>query len=719
MIGQTHPCLPARRGSALGQSNSYHSLSLLQLGYNVRMNVPPTPLVQADGALWPPQTALRFGWGLIPLAALAAYANTFNVPFLMDDSAAIIFNPNIRQLWPLAQVVTTTKQTTITARPVIALTVALNYSLSGQRVWSYHVVNLLVHIACGLLVYAITRRTLASSRLNGRFGASAGPLALVIALLWTAHPLQTMSVTYVIQRCESMMALFYLLTLYCVIRTAASVRPLGWQLAAVAACTIGMGCKETMASAPLVVLLYDWVFLADSWRALFRKRRWLYAGLAATWIPVTLLVGPNPHGESAGFGFCGITPWDYLKTQPGVILYYIRLAFWPYPQCFDYEWPIARTWWQVAAPGSVIVLLLGLVIWRLSRRCPWGFLGAWFFLILSVTSSVVPIIIVASEHRMYLPLATLCATVVIAAHAIWSRLIPVGLRLGRWRYVPQTAALLLVVALTTLTFRRNHVYRSRVSVWSDVLRQRPDNPRAHSNLGTALKEQGDIQGAIFHLRESVRLLPDYTADHYSLALTLGEAGRLDEAVGEFQEYLRLRPDDAQAEYNFGFALLRSGRPDAAAEHFRIATNLKPDYEMAHSGLGIALDRAGRSADAIEPLRKALSLSPNLTPPMKTLAWILCTHPDADLRSPREAVRLAERADALTQHSDASVVDTLAAAYAAGGQFDRAIAIAREARDQALARHQTDLAHAIEQRISLYAQGQPFREALTPLGPGSK
>lgn len=680
------------------------------------MNPSPAVLDPKEAPIPQMGKGLRFAWAVIPLVAAVAYSNTFNVPFLMDDPSAIVFNPNIRQLWPLSRVVTTEKQTTITARPVVALSVALNYAISGDRVWSYHVFNLLIHMACGLLVYGITRRTLASPRLIGRFGDSSTPIAVVVAVLWTVHPLQTMSVTYIIQRCESMMGLCYLLTLYCVIRGAASARPRGWQVGAVAACAIGMGCKETMATAQLTLLLYDWVFLAGSWGELFVKRRWLYAGLAATWVPLGLLVATDPHSDSAGFAYSGVTPWEYLRTQPGVILYYFRLAFWPYPQCFDYEWPIADTVWRVAAPGIVIVSLLGLVIWRLCRRCPWGFVGAWFFLILSVTSSIVPINIVASEHRMYLPLAAICAAVVIVARSIWNREIRLGTRPGRLNQVPLAAAAILATALTTLTHLRNHVYRTRVSVWSEVLRLRPDNPRAHSNLGTALKEKGDIEGAIFHVRESVRLLPDFAADHYFLALTLGEVGRLDEAVVEFQEYLRLRPDDSQAHYNLGLALLRSGRPQAAAECFQMAINLKPEYEMAHGGLGVALAEAGRSAEAIGPLKEALRLSPSLTPPMRTLAWILCTHPDDAVRNAAEAVRLAERADTLTQHRDPAVLDTLAAAYAESGEFDRAIATAREARELALARRQASLAQDIEARISFYGEGKPFRGAVATSGP---
>ena len=255
------------------------------------------------------------------------------------------------------------------------------------------------------------------------FAAAATPLALAIALLWTVHPLQTGAVTYIIQRTESLVSLFFLLTLYCVIRgTTSTERARGWNVAAVLSCLLGMGTKEVMATAPLVVLLYDRAFLSGSFRAALALRRGLYAALAATWgIVIWLLIATGFHGNTTGFGVTGFTASSYLLTQPGVLARYLRLAFWPVGQCLDYGWPPAQWPGEVVLPGLLIVGLLGLTVWALVKRPALGFLGATFFLILAPTSSFVPIRDAAFEHRMYLPLAALVTLVVLGVYWLCDR----------------------------------------------------------------------------------------------------------------------------------------------------------------------------------------------------------------------------------------------------------------------------------------------------------
>ena len=151
---------------------------------------------------------------------LVAYHNSFTGPFIFDDVRSIRDNPTIRHLWPIGQCLHPPHQhgLTVEGRPLINLSLAINYALGRQKVWGYHALNLAVHILAGLTLLGVVRRTLQQPRLLGCFGRAANGLALTIAILWAVHPLQTESVTYVIQRAESIMGLFYLLTLYCFIR---------------------------------------------------------------------------------------------------------------------------------------------------------------------------------------------------------------------------------------------------------------------------------------------------------------------------------------------------------------------------------------------------------------------------------------------------------------------------------------------------------------------
>ncbi len=205
-------------------------------------------------------------------AGIWAYHSSFQGPFIFDDVHSIPLNPYIRHLWPIREVLTAPRNCSVNGRPTVCLTLALNYAWSGLNVWGYHAFNLAVHLLSALVLFGILRRTLDGEKLRDQFGGAAVGLAAAIALLWEIHPLQTESVTYIVQRTELLMGLFLLLTLYCTLRGACSVRPGAWYLAAVAACAFGMGSKEVMVSAPLLVLLYDRVFLASSFRELWQRR---------------------------------------------------------------------------------------------------------------------------------------------------------------------------------------------------------------------------------------------------------------------------------------------------------------------------------------------------------------------------------------------------------------------------------------------------------------
>ncbi len=199
---------------------------------------------------------------------LAVYSNSLSGEFVFDDIGAIKDNPTIRNLWPLGPVLSPPPGTTSGGRPLLNFSFALNYALGGLNVWGYHAVNLAIHLANALLLFGVLRRSFALPALREKFGGGAVGLSFAIALLWAVHPLQTESVTYIVQRAESLVALFYLLVLFCVIRGAGSARPAGWYAGAIAACLLGMSAKEVMVTAPAVVLLYA----GASWRGRSGRR---------------------------------------------------------------------------------------------------------------------------------------------------------------------------------------------------------------------------------------------------------------------------------------------------------------------------------------------------------------------------------------------------------------------------------------------------------------
>lgn len=549
--------------------------------------------------------------GLLPLllvgVGLAAYFNSFQGAFLFDDKLRIVDNPQIRQLWPpwVAMIPST--------RPFLELTLALNYAMGGLNPWSYHAFNLVVHVLAGLALFGIVRRMLESDSLRARYGRASRGLATAVAAIWLVHPLQTESVTYIIQRAESLMGLSFLLTMYCGIRACRSPRPQRWSIAAVAACALGMGSKEVMIVAPLLMLLYDRVFVAASFKEALRERRGLYAGLAATWLVLAASMANHPADEHQVYLLAGLNPMGYALTQGEVILHYLRLSLWPNPLIFDYMWPIADPWSSALPAIAAVLALVGGTVLALRRRMWIGFWGAWFFVILAPTSSVMPVADVTFEHRMYLSLAAVVVVVVIGGHDLFERLgrrLRVSGTLRRW--LQASLVIAVVTVLGYATARRNQDYRSELAMWGDTVAKRPENARAHVNLGLALKGQGNLAEAMAQYNEALRIKPDYAEAHNNLGNVLALQGERGEAVVHWNEALRLKPDYVEAHLNLGIAMYSQGKLEEAITHYNEALRINPNHPGAHNSLGIALARQGRLADAAAHFASAVRLDPGFT-----------------------------------------------------------------------------------------------------------
>ena len=539
-------------------------------------------------------------------ACLAAYHNSFSGPFIFDDGPAIIGNPTIRQLSSLGEVLSPPRDAgqTVGGRPMVNLSLALNYALGGTEPRGYHVVNFSVHMLAALVLFGIVRRTLLRPMFGNRFGNTATSLALVVATLWGVHPLLTESVTYVIQRAESLMGLFYLLTLYWFIRAAETTKPLGWQLLTVVACLLGMATKEVMVSAPLIVLLYDRTFLAGTFRGAWVQRGRLYVGLAGTWLLLVYLVHSAANrGGTAGLGL-GDSIWIYALIQTRAIVYYLRLAFWPQPLVFDYGMGLSEQAVGAAPFAVILTILIAGTIVALWRRPVGGFLGVWFFAILAPSSSIVPIPVQPmAEHRMYLSLAALVVLVVAAVH---ERL--------RWKAWFVFAPMALMLGFGTVS--RNEDYRNAHTIWTDTVAKRPQNARAQCQLADTLATEDRLDEALMHYQEAARL-ESAAAAHGDRTL-LGEilvnfgnallaAGRGADAVRRYEDALRIDPNLAVAAFNLGCLELDAGRLTEATTRFEQALRANPDYPPAHNNLGSVLLRQGKIAEALTHYEISLRL----------------------------------------------------------------------------------------------------------------
>ncbi|HTB79719.1 MAG TPA: tetratricopeptide repeat protein [Opitutaceae bacterium] len=601
--------------------------------------------------------AFLLGCGLV-LAVLAAYGNSFSCTFVLDDTTSILGNRTIQHLWTgLSPPV----HAGVGGRPLLNFSYALNYAMDGTAVQGYHLFNIIIHALAGLTLFGLVRRTLLRPVLPARLREAAMPLAFVVASLWMLHPLQTESVTYISQRAESLMALWYLLTLYCFARGAESSASRSWFVLALTACLLGMATKEVMASAPLMVMLYDRTFFAGSFSQAWRRRWRFYLGLASSWILLGCLM-TGLHDRGVGFDR-GVSWWAYAMTECWVIVQYLELTVWPHPLVFDYGPEVMK---HAGEAIPYVLVLAGLATATLVGLWRWpvpGFVGGWVFVILAPTSSVVPVNgQPMAENRMYLPLAAVIALIVLGLYSLAGRRI-LPLLLGS------------AIGLGFLTGRRNMDYQSRMSIWSDTVAKCPGNARGHDSLGNALDDNGRTEEALQEYKKAVDLAPNDPREHYNLGRALEKLGQMTEALAQYQEALRRNPNYAEAHNNLGVVLAHLGQTDEAIGHCRTAIKLEPDDPSTHYNLGMVFLRADRLPEAVAQFEEALRLNPDYSQAHDSLGIALAKTGQvaAAISQYDEALRL--NADDVEAHYNLGVVLLQAGRIAeAIGQYQAALRI---------------------------------------------
>ena len=515
---------------------------------------------------------------ILAAAVCAVYGRGVHAPFIFDDENSVTNNSSITRLWPLVGdadergPLNPAPQYCTAGRPLVNLSLAVNYRFGGLDPTGYHVFNIIVHILSAWLLWAVVARTLALDCFAGRFARSGRPLALLVALIWAVHPLQTEAVQYVTQRTELMVSFFYLATLYGSLRywaAEAGGRRIAWLVLATLACALGMACKEVMVSAPVMVLLFERTFIRKS----FREALWfswpLYCGLAAGWGLLALLNMRGPRTDTAGFHL-GVPAYAWWFTQAKVLWMYLKLCVWPVPLVIHYEMPYLDTVTQAWPWLLATLLIVLLTLWLFWRRTAAGFVLVGLFAILSPTL-VVPIISeVAAERRMYLPLAGLVALVVTGGYGLAQRMLasreskrPAG-PLGD----PSLTATLVGGALVGTicgAASAGHVklYQAPLLLWQDAYEHEPDSWIVRNNLALALRDAGRIAEAIPHFEAVVRLKPKSAHLRSRLAHAPLAIDRPQDAIPHLEEVVRLRPDESGSYDNLGFALIVLGRPQDA------------------------------------------------------------------------------------------------------------------------------------------------------------
>ncbi|MBI4684699.1 MAG: tetratricopeptide repeat protein [Nitrospirae bacterium] len=603
-------------------------------------------LLQTESAIPQPITKLILHIIFIVLIGIAAYSNTFKVPFIFDDLNNIKDNSIIKNL---DNFISASKGYGYNPRRFIGyLTFALNYHIGGLDVTGYHIVNLVIHITNAILVYFLViftfwtpyfRRQKLEYRIQDSEVLRLTPytlsplIALFSALFFVAHPIQTQAVTYIVQRFTSLTTMFYLLSVVLYIKgrlsSSQAGKLAGYALSLVSA-ILAMMTKEISFTLPIVIVLYEFVFFKST---LTKKLLFLIPVLLTiAIIPLSIMGTDKPLGEiisdlsEQARETTSISRWDYLITQMRVIATYIRLIFLPVNQNLDYAYPIYHSLFTPLVLSSFLFLLsifaLGLYLLYSSRfrvdvsessamgikpsyayyrLIAFGIL--WFFITLSVESSIIPIRDVIFEHRVYLPSVGAFITVTASMFMLsnkfrnsWSIRIAISL------------LVFLFIVLSSATYRRNNLWRDEMTLWEDVIIKSPNKARAHNNLAYLYDDKELTEEAIEHYNIAIQLNPNYADAHYNIGIAYNKRGLFNKAIEQYLTVLRLKPDFTAAYNNLGVAYYNKGLFDKAMEQYQTALRLKPDYADAHYNLGDVYDSMGLTDKAVEHYQAAIKFN---------------------------------------------------------------------------------------------------------------
>ena len=573
---------------------------------------------------------------VIIFLATLVFANTLHVPFQWDGLEFIADNPIIHDLGNFTDPSGAAEHRwygAFKSRFVGYLSFAVNYALHGVEPFGYHVFNITVHVLNSLLVFFMVLFLFRTpALLDTELAPRAGTVGMWAALIFAAHPVQSEAVTYIFQRHASLVALFYLGSLVSWlcwrVRCASEDASRGcwWYALALVCALLAMKTKENAFTLPVMIVIVEFLFFSRPGGMQNGKRALLLLPFIALMaiVPLTLVGVDRPVGEiMSGLGqragqYAALEAEgrEYLLTQARVVATYLRLFIFPINQNLDYDYPLPLEAGVAALP---LAMLVHLALWAAAalmivkgRRAHLirgirgargefllcGFAIIWFYLALSVESSVIAIPMVITEYRMYLPLAGLSAGASVLLH-----MAPYGKARG-------VVLVLLVAMLSILAVERNSLWRDSVTLWEDAASKSPLKARPWYNLGVFTEAGGDHparERAIEHYRRAVSLDPGYVDAHYNLGVVFERIERYDESVLSYERVLALDPARGDAFNNLGVVYERLGKSGKAAGAYRQSIRLSPLNVEPRLNLGGVLLRDGRHEEARAAIVEAMAL----------------------------------------------------------------------------------------------------------------
>jgi tetratricopeptide (TPR) repeat protein len=574
----------------------------------------------------------------IVVLGLIVYSNTINAPFVFDDKYRVVENPIIKDLGYFlnsSEVKVFESYEEFRNRYVGYLTFALNYKLHGLNVIGYHVFNIALHVLNAALVYWIVILTFSTPILKrSSLADKKEQIALFTGLLFVSHPLQTQAVTYIVQRVACLATTFYLLSLGLYVRWKIGKQrderhegdrledPTSYQsgilndayyLLSLISAALAMKTKEIAFTLPLAVSLYECMFFRD-----ILKKRTIYLVpflLLMLVVPLSIMDLEAPVSEivenvNETTKISKTPRVDYMLTELRVLVTYLRLLVLPVGQNVYYDYPVFHSFFDPQVLFSFIflsaIMFLAVFLYyrsgikdHSSRLIAFGVF--WFFLALSVESSIVPLHPIY-EHRVYLP----SAGILIALTTL------LFLAVDKWRQyrLPLLAILTAVIVVFSATaYARNNVWQSEISLWEDTAGKSPHRARVQNNLGSAYISAGMFDKAERHLNIALALKPDFAMAYNNLGLLYSAIGQEERALKNQMMAIGLDPEFSGAHYDVGSVYMAMGMPEKAVEHYRAAIKLNPGYAEAYHGLGTAYLKKSAPNSAIESFMTAIRLNP--------------------------------------------------------------------------------------------------------------
>ena len=665
---------------------------------------------------------------VLAAVTILAYRPAWHGGFLWDDDAYIINNELLtasdgwQRIW-------FSLDSPSQYFPLTYSIFRIEHALWGLNTTGYHWVNLLLHVANALLVWAV----LARLRIPG---------AWVAAAIFALHPVQVESVAWITERKNVLMAFFFLLTLLAWIAFLDERTKRRWLFYCLALVlyVLALSAKATACTLPAALFLILWLQKEPiTVRRLVQIVPFLVLGLAMGLIAVWW---ERYHQGTSHAAFPFLSPIERILVASRAVWFYLGKLIWPSNLTFIYpRWNISPAHlldyiWLVAGAGvCVAIYFLRRYVGR-SVEVATAFFVATLSPVLGFIMLFTFRYTFVADHYQYLacigPIALATAGIVSLADT-----------LKQYRAVIVSAALFLVASLATLTWRQAGTYSDIETLWRTTLARNPECWMAHTNLGLALFQKGRIDDAITHYRSALQMQPDWWDAEYNLGTALLRKGQLDEAILHCERAVAMRPTDPDAQVSLGDALVQKSRIDDAIAHYQKAVMVRPDHFLSryrlgqallekgeldsaieicrtalmirpadadcHTTLAIALEEKGEPAEAIQHYEKALEVAPRSIPALTNFAWLLATSQNASVRNGRKAVELSGQADQLVGGTNTLVLRALAAAYAEKGEFAKAIRTARSATQLARMHGEDSLATNLDQQISLYQLGIPYRE----------